>query len=383
MTDLAPKTYYAPSYSTAKDPVATPASSLIEPTKAEEPKTEAKPEEPKVDAKPEAKPKLMSPHQPGEEIKSETKVALAASGISGASEDAPAKAEEVKADEPKKTEAEVKVETDSARNKIALTREKKLLEEKRAAQALRDEASAKAAKAEAFEKLKLDAKGDPIKGAQLLAELGLNYKDIVNGFMKVGKPETVEDQVKNLQKQLGSMEQQRADQEIKRLEAEKQAAIDQGNQEYERFASSVIEDVSKAVDKYPNIAGAKAAPMVMKEIDDHFLAHQKILTADEAAKIVEDRLSKAVPDEVKRLLAIPSIRALVEAELGVKKQEAKNEAAKTTPKIPKTAPVPVTVVRRPTLSNALTASAASTANLPKGQSRWEAIREARFAKKDT
>ena len=248
MTDLAPKTYYAPSYSTAKDPVAATASSLIEPTKAEEPKAEAKTEEPKVDAKPEDKPKLMSPHQPVEEPKSETKI-----------EDAPAKAEEVKAEEPKKTEAEVKVETDSARNKIALSREKKLLEEKRAAQALRDEASAKSAKAEAFEKLKLDAKGDPIKGAQLLAELGLNYKDIVNGFMKVGKPETVEDQVKNLQKQLGSMEQQRADQEIKRLEAEKQAAINQGNQEYERFAASVIDDVNKAVDKYPNIVGAKAA----------------------------------------------------------------------------------------------------------------------------
>jgi hypothetical protein len=251
-------------------------------------------------------------------------------------------------------------ERESSRWKQQLSREAKLLADREAIKAEREAIKADRAAAEAYQAAIKEAKSNPLK---LLETAGITYDQLVTAYMSGGTPPP-DLAVKALEDKLTAFQQAQKSEKESALKAQQDALQAEADRQIAEWRSSTITSVESSIEKYPMIAGLSLGSAVADEITAHYEQTGKVMTVDEAAPIVEGRVASTLPADLKRRLAIPGFRSLVKGIIAeIDGPSAKEPAPKQT-KAAAEAPV----VRRHTLSNAITASTPTAPAAPKS---WE------------
>lgn len=184
---------------------------------------------------------------------------------------------------------------------------------------------------------KLSKADEALKAGKIdeaLAAMGLPYDELVK--KKLGAAGTPADQIAALQEELqdvrtGIETKEKAAQTAAQ-QAEQQAQI----QEVHEFTQEIVTDLHKSVDKYPHLVAFGAGPVVVQELAKMVRADPSFDPTPENIAIiasrVEKQMSAVLPVRVKELLAIPSVRAAVVAELGGKQVAPAAKSGAQTPK---------------------------------------------------
>ena len=164
----------------------------------------------------------------------------------------------------------------------ALSRQEKKFQEQQ------QKAKAEAEKYAKYIDLDKKAKEDPLS---VLQTYGMSLDDIIAASLGHQKaPQTVEEQLAELKAQLqAEKDGAKAEAEAK-LKAEQdayQASIDEAILSHQ---NSIIEHLSKNTDKYELISLHGVQDLVWDTTEAYYEAHQKVLSPEEAANMVEDYL---------------------------------------------------------------------------------------------
>jgi hypothetical protein len=108
--------------------------------------------------------------------------------------------------------------------------------------------------------------------------------------------------------------------------------------------------VTAQADKYPVLSAFKRASAVPGYIEGHFEKTGKILTAEEAATLMEKEITETLPSDLEAVLAVPAVREIVQKVLA-------KVTAPSKPAIDKAAKPPAS--RGRTLNNGMTATTTS------------------------
>lgn len=184
---------------------------------------------------------------------------------------------------------------------------------------------------------KKNAKADPLG---VLAAVGLTYEDVTNATLNDGKP-TADLIARNTAEQLAGFKKELEEQNLKRLEEEKQRVAEVNAAAIKKFETDTTEWVTAQGEAYELINTRNAQGVVVEFIKANFEKTGKLLTAKEAADIVEQQLE----EEAQRLLATKKLQAKVTAQTSKEPPKRTDQAQ-----------------RRPTLSNDMTATSAAAAS---------------------
>lgn len=195
----------------------------------------------------------------------------------------------------------------------------------------------------AFEEARNAAKNDPLA---VLSALGLTYDDVTAKALGVEKPTTPEAQIEAVRSELERFREEQAT-AAKQAEEAKAAALEAERQTIiETFRRDAVAHVDANAERYELTRLNNAASLVPQVVEQHFAATGKLLTAEQAADLVEKHFE-----------------VLADRIVTARKVQARTEAKKPAP-APKPPPpaanVPAPAAPAKTLSNALTASTSST-----------------------
>ena len=155
-----------------------------------------------------------------------------------------------------------------------------LARRERALQQREKEIKEQAAKYENLSTLKDRARKDPVNA---LKELDLSYDDLTNTILNDNKP-TTEMSLAELKKEIESLREER-NKEKQELETKKQQEATEG---YKNF----LRDHVKDKEEYEFLAanGDEAIDLVCRTIVEYHQKYDKLLSEDEACKLVEEHL---------------------------------------------------------------------------------------------
>lgn len=119
-------------------------------------------------------------------------------------------------------------------------------------------------------------------------------------------PKLVDERIGKLREDLEAKERAREEAAKTQAQKEREALEEQHRAAVERWHGEIREHVTSKADAYPLTNAAGAVDTVAVVADRHFAETGKILTHDEAAKLVEDELTEFV---LSKAAAIPTIQA--------------------------------------------------------------------------
>lgn len=188
--------------------------------------------------------------------------------------------------------------------------EKRLREEKQAAQKLKADADARMQEAQKWIQLKDKAAENPL---EVLEQLGLNYEQITDYVLGKQQSGTSNKQLDELKDRLDKIEQARQD----ALERARQA---QQSYTVQQYKSQIAAEIKNPAYEFLQAEGDAAVQVVFSVVKNNYDRTGKIMTLPEACKLVEQHYEK----QAEKYLTIPKVKSRL-----APKQGATNQTAKT------------------------------------------------------
>lgn len=197
----------------------------------------------------------------------------------------------------------------------ALSRQEKALREQQSTWKAQREAESKAwsekiEKAKRVEDLKARAKTDRTAALELMREMDLSYDDLTKLHLNGGKP-TPEMLAEEAKRETKAIRDEIDERDKKAQEREEQAKQERIAQAVQHFKGQIGEHLKSKPDDYEltlnyadPVSGSTGADLVYQVIDEHYNETEKetgtgrVMSHEEAAKIVEDYLEKEYEEKV-------------------------------------------------------------------------------------
>lgn len=193
-------------------------------------------------------------------------------------------------------------------------KERELVRKQREFAADREKLAQERTEYDAWKASKEKAKLNP---AEYLEKSGLSYEEVTQFYLNGGKP-TADAQVSDVKSQLDQLSQEFAEREQKALEAEKFRS----EQEMERAVAQFDESLNKFLEtnketyELTNLYGGQGLAKAL--IQEHFDKTEKVMSFEEAAKLVEGHFESLVEETAKTSKKFQSKYRAVEAEATTK-----------------------------------------------------------------
>lgn len=210
-------------------------------------------------------------------------------------------------------------------------------------QAVRQQQAELARQAEeikAFQEMKRSARLNPVEA---LKQLGLTYEEVTEYLMNDNKP-TPSAEVMSVKQELEEFKRQAAEEQRRFMEEQRSRAEAEQQEIVEQFHEEVSDYVAQHADTYELTSLYGGANLVWQVIEENFKQTQKLMSIPDAAKLVEEHYEE-----------------LARKAQATKKFAATQQKA-ASPQVPAQTQAPRL---GPTLTNDLTASAATNSQRPR------------------
>ena len=219
-------------------------------------------------------------------------------------------------------------------------KEAELVRKQQAFRTQQAEIARQADEVRAFQSFRQQAKTNPLEA---LKALGLTYDDVTNFVLNDNKP-TPELEIGSLRQEIESLKRTTAEERQRMVEEQRRAAMTEQQQIVEAFREEVGEYVAQHADTYELTSLYGGSSLVADVIEEHFRQTNKLLTIPEAAKLVEEHYE----DLARKAQATKKFAAT--------QQKVAQAQEVAQPAVPRTGP---------TLTNNLSASAATSTKQPR------------------